>query len=68
MRNINNWEQRNKCRILDESVQKQGSSISRVSQDYEKIDKLWSEGDWNPEQMAGGEHIDSANYVDTPTL
>ena len=68
MRNINNWEKRNKCRILDESVQEQGSLISRVSQDYGEINKLWSEGDWNPEQMAGGEHIDSANYVDTPTL
>ena len=68
MRNINNWEQRNKCHILDESVQEQGSSISRVSQEYEEIDELWSQGEWNPEQLAGGEHIGGANYEEPPSL
>lgn len=67
-RTINNWELRNKCKLLDESVQDLGSSVSRLSQDYDKIDELWEEGKWNPEEKAGGEHINTMDNDDIPTI
>jgi hypothetical protein len=68
MRNINDWENRNRCRVIDESVQQQGSTISRLSQDYEEIDELWNNGEWNPQQKAGGKHISDSNYIKPPSL
>jgi len=68
MRNINDWEERNKCRVINESVAQQGSTISRVSQDYEEIDELWNSGEWNPQQKAGGKHISDSDYIQPPSL
>lgn len=62
-RSINKWELRNKCKIIDESIENLGSTVSRLGQDYQKIDELWEEGKWNPEEKAGGEHINTMNNI-----